>query len=225
MPFWEAGISTDVISQECDFSQYKLLVAPMLYLLKPGTAARMEAFVEAGGVLVATYMTAWADENDLTFEAGLFSPLSELFGIRVEEMDAMYPEQNPRVVLPRGTHLGVEGAFDVHGFAERIHVIDAEVVGAYGKYWYGEEPAVTRRVFGKGEAIYVAARLGPEFNELYLNSLAASLELHRNYHAATPSGITVQRRQIAGETRSIQSQTERGRQSRPTWLRIPTSPR
>ncbi|MHB8635502.1 MAG: beta-galactosidase [Fimbriimonadaceae bacterium] len=199
VPFWEAGISIDVISQECDFAQYKLLVAPMLYLLKPGVAARMKAFVEAGGTLLATYMSGWSDENDLTFENGIFSPLSDLFGIRVEELDALYPEQQPCVVLPRGTHFGVEGAFVVNGFAERIHVIDAEVVGSYGKFWYGEEPAITRRFHGRGEAIYVGARLGSDFNEPFLNSLAAAMELRRNFHTATPAHVTVQRR-VLGDT-------------------------
>jgi len=194
VPFWEAGISVDVISQECEFGQYRLVLAPMLYLLRDGTAERMRQFVEGGGVLLTTYMTAWADEHDLTFAGGIFSPLAELFGIRVEELDALYPEQKPCVVLPRGSHFGVEGAFEVLGFAERIHVLDAEVVGSYGKFWYGEEPAITRRFVGKGEAIYVGARLGHDFNEPFLNSLAASLNLRRNYDAPTPAGVTVQRR-------------------------------
>ena len=202
VPLWEAGISTDVISQESDFANYKLLIAPMLYLLKPGTAARMRTFVDGGGTLLATYMTGWSDENDLTFADGIFSPLSDLFGVRVEELDALYPHQAPCVVLPRGTHFGVEGAFEVHGFAERIHVLDAEVVGSYGKYWYGEQPAITRKFLGKGEAIYIGARLGMDFNEPFLNSLAASKGLYRNFHAATPSGVTAQRR-VSGDVEYV----------------------
>lgn len=194
MPFWENGISVDVVSQDAEFAQYRLVIAPMLYLLKPGTAERLSEFVQSGGILVGTYMSGYVDENDLTFETGIFSSLSDLFGVRVEELDALYPEQTPCVVLPRGTHFGVEGAFNIHGFAERIHVTDAEVVGAYGHYWYGEEPALTRKFHAKGEAIYVGARLGMDFNEPFLNSLAASMGLDRNYHAGTPAGITVQRR-------------------------------
>ncbi len=194
VPFWEAGISVDVISQECDYSGYKLIVAPMLYMLKPGTAERMTKFVEDGGRLLCTYMTGWVDENDLVFEKGIFSPLQDLFGICSEELDAFYPHHDPRIVLPRGTHFGVEGSFEAVDFAERIRVIDAEVVGSYGKFWFEEQPAITRKFHGKGEAIYVAARLGVDFSEPFLNSMSASLGLHRNYSAVLPSGITVQRR-------------------------------
>ena len=104
--------------------------------VKPGTADRLRAFVESGGILLGTYLSGWVDENDLVFEKGIFSPLEELFGIRSEELDALYPHHDPRVVLPRGTHFGVEGSFEVIDFAERIHVIDAEVVGSYGKFWF-----------------------------------------------------------------------------------------
>jgi beta-galactosidase len=194
IPFWEAGITIDVISQECDYSKYKLIVAPMLYMLKPGTADRLKKFVESGGILLGTYMSGWVDENDLVFEKGIFSPLEDIFGIKSEEVDAFYPHHDPRIVLPRGTHFGVEGSFEATDFAERIHVIDAEVVGSYGKFWFEEQPAITRKFHGKGEAIYVAARLGMDFNEPFLNSLSASLSLRRNYSAVIPSGITVQRR-------------------------------
>lgn len=36
--FWRKGISVDVVNMDCDFSKYKLLVAPMLYMVRPGVA-------------------------------------------------------------------------------------------------------------------------------------------------------------------------------------------
>ena len=35
-PFWSRGIPVDVIPEWADFSAYKLVVAPMLYMLQPG---------------------------------------------------------------------------------------------------------------------------------------------------------------------------------------------
>ncbi|HMN62052.1 MAG TPA: beta-galactosidase trimerization domain-containing protein, partial [Anaerolinea sp.] len=54
LPFWKQGIPVDVISEEAEIDGYKLVVAPMLYMLKPGVAARLRAFVEQGGTLVTT---------------------------------------------------------------------------------------------------------------------------------------------------------------------------
>lgn len=51
-PFWREGVPVDVIHMEADFSRYKLLVAPMLYMLKEGTAERIEQFVQNGGHLL-----------------------------------------------------------------------------------------------------------------------------------------------------------------------------
>lgn len=40
-----------------DFSQYKLVVAPMLYMLKPDVAENIRTYVENGGTVVFTYCT------------------------------------------------------------------------------------------------------------------------------------------------------------------------
>ena len=37
-PFWKSGIPVDVVNMDRDFSPYRLLIAPMLYMLRPGVA-------------------------------------------------------------------------------------------------------------------------------------------------------------------------------------------
>ena len=51
----------DVINMDCDFTPYKLIVMPMLYMVRPGVAERLEAFVKAGGTVVTTYLTGMVD--------------------------------------------------------------------------------------------------------------------------------------------------------------------
>ena len=41
-PFWTRGIPVDVIPEWADFTAYKLVVAPMLYMLQPGVAERLK---------------------------------------------------------------------------------------------------------------------------------------------------------------------------------------
>jgi beta-galactosidase len=45
-------VPVDVVEGLSDFSRCRVVVAPMLFLLKPGVAERLEAFVEGGGTLV-----------------------------------------------------------------------------------------------------------------------------------------------------------------------------
>ena len=68
--FWEQDIPVDVITEKQDFSNYKVLVAPMLYMLPIAMQERLKAFVAAGGTLVTTYITGIVDENDLTYLGG-----------------------------------------------------------------------------------------------------------------------------------------------------------
>ena len=80
-PFWDAGISVDVIDQTGDLGKYKLVVAPMIYMLRPGFAERLGAFVAAGGTAVMTYWSAVVDESDLCYLGGVPGDgLREVFG-------------------------------------------------------------------------------------------------------------------------------------------------
>ena len=55
--FYERHIPTDVISVDDDFSQYDLIVAPVLYMVKQGLAEKINDYVAAGGHFLTTYMS------------------------------------------------------------------------------------------------------------------------------------------------------------------------
>lgn len=97
--FWENGIPVDVINMDCDFSKYNLLVAPMLYMIRPGVGERIEEFVRHGGTFVTTYLSGIADENDLCFLGGFPGPLRKVTGIWSEEIDCLYNHDVNSVVL------------------------------------------------------------------------------------------------------------------------------
>src|SRR5699024_10583366 len=61
--FWEKDVPVDVITKEQDFSNYKVLIAPMLYLVSDETAARLKEFVANGGRLVMTYISGVVNEH------------------------------------------------------------------------------------------------------------------------------------------------------------------
>ncbi len=89
--FWQQGITVDIIDSTCsDLSKYKLVVAPMLYMLQEGVAARLNAYVQAGGTVVTTYLTGLVNQNDLVFMGGSPGPLTDLLGLWVEETDVLF---------------------------------------------------------------------------------------------------------------------------------------
>jgi beta-galactosidase GanA len=96
-PFWKAGVSVDMIDSTKDISGYKLVVAPMLYMLRPGMAEKIEKFVQSGGAFVATYMTGYVDEHDLCFPGGFPGPLKNVLGVWCEEIDALFDGERRRI--------------------------------------------------------------------------------------------------------------------------------
>lgn len=152
--FQRLGAEADVIGPEDDFSRYDVIAAPMLYLLKSGTAERLAAFVRGGGRLLGTYLTGYTDEYTRCWLGGFpGGGLAQLFGAAAEEIDTLYPSERNMVRFPGAI------ASEVSDYAEILRVKDAEPQACYLKDFYAGTPAVTRRAEGKGSAWYAAARM------------------------------------------------------------------
>lgn len=193
-PFWKAGIETDVIDSTMPFDRYKLIVAPMLYMLRPGVAERLSKFVEQGGALVMTYWSGWVDENCLTFWGGYPEPLRSVLGIWSEEMDELYADQHNEVATLASDLFQSDQRFTASDYCERIHVETAEVLATYGAHFYAGDPAVTRNRYGKGQAIYVASRNEESFLSELLVNLAAQVGVAPCVKGEWSSGVCVRRR-------------------------------
>ena len=185
--FWRQGIAADVIHSESDLSRYRLVVAPMLYMVRPGVAEALEKFAADGGCVVVTYWSGLADEDDLIFEGGQPGALRRLLGVRVEEIDALYDDE-------KNTLVTADKPYVAHTLCELAHAETAEVLARYGEDFYAGRPALTRNQFGAGEAYYIAARTGDDFLTDFHASLAARLELARAFPSALPEGVTARRR-------------------------------
>ena len=173
--FWRefnrCGAEVDVISSLDDFSDYRIILAPMLYILHPGVAEKLTEFVKNGGQLLATYLCGYVDENLLCHLGGFpGNGLSDLFGIYSEEMDTLFPSDRNGIQM-RGCDIKME-VFDC---CEILKVKDAEVIGRYTDDFYKDTAAITVKCFGEGSAYYVAARtkaadLAPIFEQMLKNA-------------------------------------------------------
>jgi beta-galactosidase len=193
-PFWQAGIACDVIDQTRDISAYKLVIAPMLYMLRPGMPEKLEKFVASGGTLVATYWTGLVNENDLTYLGGFpGAGLRKVFGIWNEETDATYPNESNSVVIAPGTP-ALKGPYKARELFALIQAETATVVGTYASDFYATRPALTVNTYGKGRAWYIASRNEASFQQDFALMLASDLKLTRGLDAALPSGVVATRR-------------------------------
>jgi beta-galactosidase len=188
--FWTRGIAVDVIDEDRPLDGYRLVVAPMAYLIKPGLAERLERFVEDGGTLVCTYWSGIVDEHDLCFLGGFPGPLRRLLGIWSEEIDALYPDQRNTVVMDRRSPLGLSGSYEARDLCDLVHLETAEQLASYERDFYAGRPAVTVNRFGKGRAFYLAARTEDRFLDDFYGRLAAELEIPRAIAGNLPEGVT-----------------------------------
>ncbi len=162
------GLDVDIIDQGKDFSAYKLIVAPMLYLIKPGVAEKFKRFVENGGTLLMTYWSGIVDENDLCFRTGFPGPLRKLAGVWAEEIDALYPGESNTIQMNQDNELGITGNYKCGFLLDLLHAETADVQAVYGKDFYAGRPALTRNKVGKGSCWYLAARTQvPFLQQLY----------------------------------------------------------
>lgn len=193
-PFWSRGVPVDVINEDADFSRYRLLIAPMLYMIRPGVAERISQFVADGGTFVATYWSGIVDENDRCFLGGFPGPLRKVLGIWAEEIDALYDGEVNYVAMNAENNLGLNGVYKAQELCEIIHLETGEALGVYKKDFYAGCPAVTVNRYGKGEAYYLASNNEDRFLEGFYEGLTKKIQIKRVLPVKLPTGVTAQLR-------------------------------
>lgn len=194
--FFRRNIQVDIISVDTDMSKYDIVLAPVLYMVKPGFAAKLEKYVEAGGTFLTTFFSGIVNENDLVTTGGYPGELRKLLGIWVEEIDALLPEQKNRIVL-KETYGDLEGEYGCGMLCDLLHSEGAEVIAEYGDDFYKGMPVVTRNTFGQGEAWYVASDPDERFLDGLLGQLAAAKNIESLLE--TPEGVEVSARTKDGK--------------------------
>lgn len=184
--FWRMGIPVDIVDMSCDFSNYKLVVAPMLYMQREGIVEKLRSFVEKGGTLVGTYWSGLVNENDLCFQS--FAPygMQDVFGLYSEEIDALYPDQRNTMVMSAS---GAE--YELKDMCDVVHVSTAQVLGTYKDDYYAGNPALTLNYFGFGQAYYLCARANQAFYKDFYEEIAEDLQLEKALdNANLPHNVT-----------------------------------
>lgn len=183
--FLKLGIDMNVVASDDNLDDYNVVIAPMLYMLRPGASDNLKTFVKRGGQLMATYLTGYVDDNTLCYLGGFPGDgLSELFGVISEEIDTYYDSDENSATFTDG-HKAI-----IHDYAEILRVSDTDILAKYDKDFYAGTPAITCKNFGKGKAYYVGARIDmdsmsglfktmlKETNTTYL-TLPAGIEYHK----------------------------------------------
>ncbi len=193
---YDRNVQVDIVSVDSDLSGYKLVIAPVLYMVKPGLAAKLEQFTEQGGTFVTTFFSGIVNENDLVTLGGYPGELRKLLGIWVEEIDSLLPTMRNSIVMNE-TIGDLKGSYECGLLCDLLHTEGADVLAEYGTDFYKGMPVLTRHTFGQGEAWYVAS----DGEEAFIAGLLGHLcqQQHIEPVLDTPAGVEAGRRVKNGQ--------------------------
>lgn len=152
-PFYDKNIGVDIIPEDRNFDDYKIIIVPQMIITKPETEQKIKKFAENGGTVVMTYRCAVKDsDNNVPFGKTMPVNYNDETGIIVVETESLQ-DYNAFTLEGCGEFEGISGTGGI--FRDMIKVNDAEVLFHYSDEFYSEFAAVTRKKNSKGYIYYL----------------------------------------------------------------------
>lgn len=187
----ERNISVDIISVDDELNKYKIVIAPILYMIKGNYDEKIREYVHKGGTFITTFFSGIVNENDLVVTGGYPGKLRDIMGIWVEEIDA----------LPKGT----ENTFTFDNIkypatllCDIMHLEGAEALSFYESDFYQNTPCITKNCFGDGFAYYVGTRSDSKFYNEFLKTICNERNIKPVWE--TPHDVEVTKRMKDGRS-------------------------
>ncbi|MGH9588290.1 MAG: beta-galactosidase [Acidobacteriaceae bacterium] len=138
-----------VFPESTDFSQYKLLIVPMLYISDDALLQRISDYVKNGGHVVMTFKSGFANENSAVRWVRAPGPLRQAAGFSYQEFSNL---EHPLALKGDPFHTGKDNK--VMYWAEFLMPEHAKALAYYDDPFIGRWPAITENQYGKGTLLY-----------------------------------------------------------------------
>ncbi|HEU5351046.1 MAG TPA: beta-galactosidase [Terracidiphilus sp.] len=148
---YHLNVGTDFVFPETrDFSAYKLLIVPALYISNDALLQRISDYVKNGGHVVMTFKSGFANENSAVRWVRAPGPLRQACGFSYQEFSNL---EHPLALKGDPFHVGAN-ANKVSYWAEFLMPEHARVLAWYDHPFFGRWPAITQNSFGNGTLLY-----------------------------------------------------------------------
>lgn len=185
--FWEQDIPVDILTPQADFSEYTVVIAPMLYLMTEATMVKLQEYVSSGGTLVSSYFTGFVNDTDLLNLGPWPEKLRQLFGINTKELDTLFPDEHQEILY--------EGKkYQAKDYCGIIETTSAETIGTYASEFYAGSSAITQHQFGEGVAFYLAARTNVDLLRQFYQPIVEQKQLVNDLLKECNPCVSVQKR-------------------------------
>jgi beta-galactosidase len=147
---YDLNLGSDFVFPETqDFSAYKLLLVPALYIADDALLQRISDYVKSGGHVVMTFKSGFANENSAVRWVRAPGPLREAAGLSYQEFSNL---EHPLSLKDDPFQLG--DANKVQYWAEFLMPEHAKALAHYDHPFFGKWPAITENQFGLGTLLY-----------------------------------------------------------------------
>ncbi len=147
------GITVDFVPSDSNLENYRLVLAPLMYLTDTHKVQQLESFVARGGALLLGVRSGYKDETNHLNDNPLPGLLRGLVGARIKDWQAL--PDNVRFTI-RSDMPGLSG--DAGIWIESINPDEDEGVNVLARYLGGPlsgKAALTEHAFGAGSAYYL----------------------------------------------------------------------
>lgn len=170
---YSLNIGTDFVFPETtDFSQYKLLIVPALYIADDTLLQRIADYVKNGGHVVMTFKSGFANENSAVRWTRAPGPLRDTAGFSYQEFSNL---EQPLALKGDPFHAGADNK--VMYWAEFLMPEHAKALAYYDHPFFGRWPAITENQYGSGSLLYEGTYLSDGLQRAILSDALKSAGL------------------------------------------------
>ena len=153
---YQANVGADFVFPEtADFSPYKLLIVPALYVADDALLKKISDYVHGGGHVLMTFKSGFTNENSAVRWERAPGPLREAAGFTYQEFSNL---EHPLALKDNPWHVSAADN-KVSTWAEFLLPTSAKPLAFYDHPFFGRWPAITRNQFGSGTLTYEGTAL------------------------------------------------------------------
>jgi len=163
---YDMNVGTDFVFPEVqDFSRYKLLIVPALYVADDALLKRISEYIRKGGHVVMTFKSGFTNENTAVRWTMAPGPLREALGFHYQEFSNL---AQPLTLKDDPYQAG--GDNKVQYWAEFLQLDTAKALAYYDHHFFGRWPAITQNQFGAGKVTYEGTFLSDKLQKAVLKA-------------------------------------------------------
>lgn len=170
---YDMNVGTDFVFADApDFSPYKMLIVPSLYVADDALLKRITEYIRKGGRVVMNFKSGFTNENTAVRWSMAPGPLREALGFHYQEFSNL---AQPLALKGDPFQAGADNK--VQHWAEFLELDTAKALAWYDHPFFGRWPAITSNQFGAGKVIYEGTYLSDKLQKAVLQSSLQELGL------------------------------------------------